>query len=113
MITCSIEINRFVPALEVWINRGRFDGTFTRAKSSSPSVAPFRTTAIFKESPEIYGNGWEGSTASGVKTGKILFVKIPVTYTFSSSESFSHVIRSIPFARRAGKTDVWKQSDWR
>ena len=27
------------------------------------------TTARFSDSPEMYGNGWAGSTASGVSTG--------------------------------------------
>ncbi|CAB4542844.1 unannotated protein [freshwater metagenome] len=55
----------------VTTKRGRFDGTLTRAKSSIPVSGFFTTTARFSESPEIYGNGCDGSIASGVNTGKI------------------------------------------
>ncbi len=53
------------------MNRGSSGGTLTRAKCSF-SVFGLRTiTARLSESPEMYGNGWAGSTASGVSTGKI------------------------------------------
>ena len=61
--------------LAVSINLGNEAGTLTLANNSS-CVSGFLTkTARFKDSPEIYGNGWEGSTASGVRIGKILLVK--------------------------------------
>ena len=50
-------------------NRSRLGGTFTRANSSVPVAGLRTTTARFSESPEMYGNGWAGSTASGVSTG--------------------------------------------
>ena len=53
------------------MKRGKISGTLTRAKNSSCEVGFLTITAKFKESPEIYGNGWDGSTANGVKTGKI------------------------------------------
>ncbi len=49
--------------------RGRICGTFTRAKPRSPVAGSRRPTAIERLSVEMYGNGWPGSTASGVRTG--------------------------------------------
>ena len=51
--------------------RGRICGTLTRAKTRSPVSGSRRPTAIERLSVEMYGNGWPGSTASGVRTGKI------------------------------------------
>ena len=47
--------------------------TLTRAKCSAP-VSSATTTARFNDSPEMYGNGCAGSTASGVRTGWICSV---------------------------------------
>ena len=49
--------------------RGRPSGIFTRANRSSPSSASTAKIASESESPEMYGNGWPGPTASGVSTG--------------------------------------------
>ena len=57
------------PVEEVAMNRERIGGTFTLAKDSSLVAGFFKITAKFNDSPEIYGKGCEGSTASGVKTG--------------------------------------------
>ena len=51
--------------------RGRICGTLTRAKPRSPVSGSRKPTAIDRLSVEMYGNGWPGSTASGVRTGKI------------------------------------------
>ena len=51
--------------------RGRIGGTLTRAKPRSPVSGSRRPTAIDSVSVEMYGNGCPGSTASGVRTGKI------------------------------------------
>ena len=51
------------------MNLERIGGTLTLAKDSSLVAGFFRITAKLSESPEIYGKGCEGSTASGVKTG--------------------------------------------
>ena len=51
--------------------RGTLLGTLMRANSSGPPSGSRTTTARFSDSPEMYGNGWAGSTASGVSTGKI------------------------------------------
>ena len=60
----------------VSIKRGRDAGTFTLANNSSLVSGCLTRTAKFKDNPEIYGNGWDGSTANGVRTGKILLVNI-------------------------------------
>ncbi len=44
-------------------------GTLTRAKWRWPLTGLRTTTARLSESPEMYGNGCAGSTASGVRTG--------------------------------------------
>jgi hypothetical protein len=52
--------------------RGTLLGTLTRAKRSVPVLGPpmSRTsTARLSDSPLMYGNGCDGSTASGVSTG--------------------------------------------
>ena len=53
------------------ISRGRTAGTLTRANRRSPLSGSRRPTAIDRLSVLMYGNGWPGSTASGVRTGKI------------------------------------------
>ena len=50
---------------------GQDRGTFTRANTRSPVPGSRSPTAIDRLSVEMYGNGWPGSTASGVRTGKI------------------------------------------
>ncbi|CAB4705637.1 unannotated protein [freshwater metagenome] len=70
-IKSSKGINRLIPLRFVSTKRGRTGGTLTRAKNSSPVTAFFTMTARLSERPDMYGNGCEGSTASGVSTGKI------------------------------------------
>ena len=50
--------------------RGKLFGTFTRAKCFAPVSGSQIWTASESERFEMYGNGWPGSTASGVSTGK-------------------------------------------
>jgi len=52
-------------------SRGTLLGTLTRANSSGPPAGSRTTTARLSDSPEMYGNGCAGSTASGVSTGKM------------------------------------------
>ena len=59
------------PRSPIATKRGRPSGTFTRAKRSSPDSGSRTTTPRLSDSPEMYGNGWPGPTASGVSTGKI------------------------------------------
>jgi hypothetical protein len=49
--------------------RGTLLGTLTLANSSGPPSGSRTTTARLSDSPEMYGNGCAGSTASGVSTG--------------------------------------------
>ena len=69
-ITSSSSTSR-VPASSAGSSRGSSGGTLTRAKCSAPFASSATTTARFRDSPEMYGNGWAGSTASGVRTGWI------------------------------------------
>ena len=68
-ITSSSGMKRRDPVEDVAMKRERIGGTLTLAKDSSLEVGSFSITARFSDSPEIYGNGCDGSTASGVKTG--------------------------------------------
>ena len=55
------------------MKRGSMPGTLTRANLVRP---PCRTrTARFMLRFEMYGNGWPGSNASGVRTGKMWSLK--------------------------------------
>ncbi len=49
--------------------RGSAGGTLTRAMRPSPETGSSTSTTRFSERFEMYGNGWPGSTASGVSTG--------------------------------------------
>ena len=53
--------------------RGNTVGTLTRAKrrSSISGSGSATIAATLSASSEMYGNGWLGSTASGVSTGKM------------------------------------------
>ncbi len=57
------------PGLSTETNRGTLLGTLMRANSSGPLSGSRTTTARLSESPEMYGKGCAGSTASGVNTG--------------------------------------------
>ena len=50
-------------------NRGSSGGTFTRANMVAPVPGSATITARLSDRPEMYGNGWAGSTISGVSTG--------------------------------------------
>ena len=52
-------------------SRGRIWGTLTRANPRSPLSGSRSPTAIERVRVVMYGNGCPGSTASGVRTGKI------------------------------------------
>ena len=60
----------------VSMKRGSEAGTFTLANNSSLVSGCLTSTAKLRDNPEIYGKGWDGSTARGVRTGKILLVNI-------------------------------------
>ena len=78
VITCSRGMYLRSSPVDVTTNLAKFDGTLTRAKSSTPVSGFLTITARLSDSPEIYGKGCEGSIANGVKTGNICLWKISV-----------------------------------
>lgn len=92
------------PRASTAMNRGRSGGTLTRAKCSLPVVGFATTTARLSDSPEMYGNGWAGSTASGVSTGKICLRKNLCRRSCSRVSSSSQCTSVMPSAARAGWT---------
>ena len=99
--------NRWAP--RAW-KRCRIGGTFTLAKCS-PSVVGLRTTtARLSESPEMYGNGCAGSTASGVSTGKTLSSKSWPARVCSSAVSSDQRRISMPSLARDGRMSSPKQA---
>ncbi|CAB4560456.1 unannotated protein [freshwater metagenome] len=68
-ITCSAGTKR--RPSERASSRGNTFGTFTRANRRSPVSGSLTIAARLSARLEMYGNGWAGSTASGVSTGKI------------------------------------------
>ncbi len=51
------------------MNRGSRGGTLTRANIVAPVRGSATMTARLSDRPEMNGNGWAGSTTSGVSTG--------------------------------------------
>ena len=93
--------------------RSKPSGTFTRAKRSSPVSGSTASTPSESESPEMYGNGWPGPTASGVSTGKISRSKYASSLRISLSEQSSIVAISIPAAASAGRRSRRQRRAWR
>ena len=118
-MTSSSGTNRWLPTDT---NRSKIGGTFTRAKCSLPVFGLRTSTAMLSESPEMYGNGCAGSTASGVSTGKTRSLK-SFLHCFCSSRvrSSQRTSSMFSFARlgtitsrnsaacRASSTDVVPQ----
>ena len=84
------------------MNRGSSGGTLTRAKCSLPVVGLDTTTARLSDSPEMYGNGCAGSTASGVSTGKICRRKNLRSRSCSDSPSSSQRTSVMPSRGQRG-----------
>ena len=61
------------------IRRGKTVGILTLAKRRSPVSGSLTIAARLRARLEMYGNGCAGSTASGVRTGKIRCSKTSVT----------------------------------
>ena len=99
-ITSSRATNR--PSAS-FTNRGSTLGTLTRANCRMPVTGFFTSTARLIDRPEMYGNGCEGSTASGVSTGKMRSANSSRIRSFSSVASSCHRRISIPSAARAGR----------
>ena len=83
-------------------NRSSTSGTLTRANRSSPVSGSTAITPSESESPDTYGNGWPGPTASGVRIGKTSRSKNLRSFSRSRSEQSSIVATSIPAAASAG-----------
>ncbi len=84
------------------MKRGTLFGTFTRAKCDWPPAGSRTITARFSESPLMYGNGWAGSTASGVSTGKTWSRKYSRSRRASSSTRSSQCTIRIPASSSRG-----------
>ena len=65
-MTCSSSTNLLGAT---WRKRGRTSGTLTRANRSSFSSGSSMRIASERLRVLMYGKGWPGSTASGVRTG--------------------------------------------
>ena len=72
---------------ETSTKRGSIGGTLSRANSWRPVLALRMRMARFSDRPEMYGNGWAGSTASGISTGKTCAWKYSYSRARSSSSS--------------------------
>jgi hypothetical protein len=92
------------PRASTAMNRGSSGGTLTRAKCSLPVDGLTTTTPRFSESPEMYGNGCAGSTASGVRTGKICLRKNLCSRSCSSVPRSSSRTSVMPSRASAGCT---------
>ena len=92
------------PRASTAMNRGSSGGTLTRAKCSLPVAGLSTTTARLSESPEMYGNGWAGSTARGVSTGKICLRKNFWSRSCSVWARSSQCTSVMPSAASAGWT---------
>ena len=65
-ITSSIGTNRCCATAR---NLGSSGGTLTRANTVASVLGSAIMTARLSDRPEMNGNGWAGSTTSGVSTG--------------------------------------------
>ena len=69
--------------------RGNTVGTLTLANRRSPVSGSLTIAARLSARLEMYGNGWAGSTANGVSTGKIRCSKTSTRYVLSASSRSS------------------------
>ena len=97
------------------MNRGRSGGTFTLATRSSPLTGSPTLSSKLSERFEMYGNGWPGSTARGVRTGKIWRSKTSTRYSRSSSSSDAQSDSLTPASASAGticskKIELWRST---
>ncbi len=88
-------------------NRDRDCGTFTRAKCLCPDTGLRTTTARLRLSPDMYGKGCAGSTARGVRTGKIFCRNSVCSRACSLSASSDQRTSSMPSDARSGSTSCW------
>ena len=105
-MTSSTGTNLRNPSFPVSTKRGILEGTFTRANNSSLVSGFTTTTARFRDNPEMYGNGWEGSTARGVRTGKIFALNTLFTFSFSDASREAQLAISILYLASAGNISL-------
>ena len=98
-MTSSSGTNRWSPT---GTNREKIGGTFTRAKCSLLVFGLRTSTARLSESPEMYGNGCAGSTASGVSTGNTRFLNSRLHCFCSSGVRSFHRSSSMSSLASAG-----------
>ena len=84
------------------VNRGSNGGIFTRANRRSPVTGSRIAAARFSERFEMYGKGCEGSTESGVSTGKMRSRKRRPRNSLSSPDSCSQCTTLMRSFSRAG-----------
>ena len=85
-------------------SRGSTDGTLTRANCSAPVMGFASITARLIDRPRMYGKGWDGSTAKGVRMGKIRSENKVRMRPFSSSDSSAQRRISMPSSTSPGRT---------
>ena len=101
-ISSSIKIQSPLPNCTI---RPRIVGTFTRASEISWSSCARSRIASERLSELISGNGWPGSTARGVSTGKISRVNRSVRIDCSAASRSAHLRSGNP-ALRSSSTRV-------
>ena len=87
-----------------------FGGTLTRANRRIWVEGSRTTTARFSDRSEMYGNGWAGSTDSGVRIGNTRFSNVCRRCTRSSPRRSSQSTTLIPAASNRGRTlfaQIW------
>ena len=89
--------------------RGSMSGTLTRANLVRPPC--FTTTARFLLRFEMYGNGWPGSNASGVRTGKMSVRKKLARYSLIAGVKSATSRKWTPSAASSGRSDSFQQRD--
>ena len=93
--------------------RGRTCGALTRAKRGAASPGALIETASDRLTFEMKGNGWAGSTASGVSTGKNWRSNSPARWRRSLPRSSSQLTTSRPCWARAGRRSELSSRRWR
>ncbi len=89
-------------------NRSTLSGTLIRAKCVVPSSGWRTVIARLRLSPLTNGNGWAGSTASGVSTGNTCSWKYVDSRLCSSSSISDQPTTRMPSSASAGRTSSRK-----
>ena len=93
-----------LPKLSIFMKRGKIGGIGTIAMSLGARLIVGFAICSSTYNPLLRkcGNGWAGSTASGVRAGYILSSKNFFSHAFSSAEHSFGVLKKIFSLRRAG-----------